>query len=435
MEARLRERLAASEALYERAVEVMPGGVSSPVRAFGAVGGTPRFIASGSGARVTDADGQSYLDLLGSWGPLILGHAHPAVAQAVADSAARGTSFGAPTASEVDLAELIVSALPSVEMVRLVSSGTEATTSALRLARAATRRASVLKFAGCYHGHVDALLVSAGSGPATLGLPDSPGITDGARGDTVVAEYNSPESVDLAFDRFGDDLAAVIVEPIAANMGVVPPAPGFLEGLRARCDASGALLVFDEVVTGFRVGWSGAQGMLGVSPDLTTLGKVIGGGLPVGAYCGRRELMELVAPSGPVYQAGTLSGNPVSVAAGLATLGELGRPGVYERLDTLGATLAAGLGDAARTAGIEITVQRVGSMLTAFFTDHSVADLAAAQRADRSAYARFFHHMLDGGVYLPPSQLEAAFVSLAHTDDDVAEIVAAAGRAFERMAR
>ncbi|HMC08559.1 MAG TPA: glutamate-1-semialdehyde 2,1-aminomutase, partial [Actinomycetota bacterium] len=326
-----------SRSLFERACSVMPGGVSSPVRAFGAVGGTPPFMVSGAGPRTIDADGRTYLDLLGSWGPLILGHAHPAVVGAVAAAAARGTSFGAPTEGEVELAELVVSALPCVEMVRFVSSGTEATMSALRLARAATGRTKILKFAGCYHGHVDSLLVAAGSGPATLGLPDSPGVTEATRAQTVVAAYNSASSVELAFERFGDDLAAVIVEPIAANMGVVPPAPGFLEALRERCDASGALLIFDEVVTGFRVGWSGAQGALGVRPDLTTLGKVLGGGLPVGAYGGRRDLMELVAPSGPVYQAGTLSGNPISVAAGLATLRALSAPGTYERLESLGA--------------------------------------------------------------------------------------------------
>jgi glutamate-1-semialdehyde 2,1-aminomutase len=423
-----------SRSLFERACRVIPGGVSSPVRAFGAVGGTPPFITGGAGARTTDADGRTYVDLLGSWGPLILGHAHPAVVEAVAAAASRGTSFGAPTEGEVELAELIVSALPSVEMVRLVSSGTEATMSALRIARAATGRTRVLKFAGCYHGHVDSLLVAAGSGPATLGLPDCPGVAEATRAQTVVATYNSPGSVDLAFERFGDDLAAVIVEPIAANMGVVAPAPGFLEALRERCDAAGALLIFDEVVTGFRVGWSGAQGALGVRPDLTTLGKVVGGGLPIGAYGGRRDLMALVAPSGPVYQAGTLSGNPISVAAGLATLRALTAPGTYERLESLGSALADGVEAAAKRAGVAVRLQRVGSMLTIFFTGRDVTNLDEAKRCDTAQHRRFFHEMLDRGVYLPPSQLEAAFVSLAHTPDDVARVVAAAAESLESSA-
>lgn len=411
----------------------MPGGVSSPVRAFGAVGGEPRFLVSGSGARVTDTGGNTYLDLIGSWGPLILGHAHPEVVEAVAAAASRGTSFGAPTESEVELAELIVSALPSIEMVRFVSSGTEATLAALRLARAATGRSKVLKFAGCYHGHADAMLVSAGSGAATLGLPDSPGVTEGTRQDTIVAVYNSMDSVDEAFDRFGDDLAAVIVEPVAANMGVVPPVPGFLEQLRERCRTFGSLLIFDEVVTGFRTGWSGAQGMLGVTPDITTLGKVIGGGLPIGAYGAGREVMGMVAPQGPVYQAGTLSGNPLSVAAGLATLRVLAQPRTYERLEQLGGRLAEGLDAAAKETGTPLVVQRVGSMLTAFFTDGPVFDFDSARRSDANRFASFFHSMLEVGVFLPPSQFEAMFVSLAHTEDDVAAIVEAARSSFERI--
>ncbi len=423
-----------SQALFDRAVQVMPGGVSSPVRAFGAVGGTPPFIAAGSGARVTDADGRSYIDLVASWGPLILGHAHPAVVEAVASAAALGTSFGAPTEGEVELAELIVSALPSVEMVRFVSSGTEATMSALRLARAATGRTKVLKFAGCYHGHVDSLLVSAGSGVATLGLPDSPGVTEATRSQTVVVTYNSPDSVAGAFDAFGDDLAAVIVEPIAANMGVVPPVHGFLEDLRQRCDRAGTLLIFDEVVTGFRVGWSGAQGSLGITPDLTTLGKVVGGGLPIGAYGGRRDLMEMVAPSGPVYQAGTLSGNPVSVAAGLATLRELSTHGTYERLESLGAALEAGLERAIKRAGVPAGVQRVGSMMTLFFVDGVVTNFDEARECDTAWFRRFFHEMLGWGVYLPPSQLEASFVSLAHTAGDIAEIVSGVEESLARGA-
>ena len=423
---------AGSEELFQRACRVMPGGVSSPVRAFGSVGGIPRFIASGSGSRITDVDGRTYIDLVGSWGPLILGHAHPAVVEAVTRAAARGTSFGAPTEGEVELAELICSAVPSMQMVRLVSSGTEATMSALRLARAATGRSKVLKFSGCYHGHVDSLLVSAGSGVLTLGLADSPGVTAGTRSDTIIASYNATSAVHAAFERFGDDLAAVIVEPIAANMGVVPPVPGFLEHLRDHCRQAGTVLIFDEVITGFRSAWSGAQGVLGIQPDLTTLGKVVGGGLPVGAYGGRADLMSQVAPAGPVYQAGTLSGNPVSVAAGLATLRELAKPGTYERLESLGAALADGIESAVRATGLPARLQRMGSMHTLFFTDTEVTDVEGARRCDTAAYGRFFHQMLDHGTYLPPAQLEAAFVSLAHTPEDIADIVAATRAALER---
>ena len=424
--------LTRSEALFSRGRAVMPGGVSSPVRAYRAVGGIPPFLTRGAGPRVTDADGNQYLDLVASWGPLILGHAHPAVVDAVASAAARGTSFGAPTEGEVELAELICAALPAVEMVRFVSSGTEATMSALRLARAATGRDVILKFAGCYHGHADALLVAAGSGVLTLGLPDSPGVPQGFRAATAVAPYNDLGALARAFDEIGDDLAAVIVEPIAGNMGVVPPAAGFLEEVRAECDRHGALLIFDEVITGFRVGWSGAQGMFGVRPDLTTLGKVIGGGLPIGAYGGRRDLLGMVAPQGPVYQAGTLSGNPVSVAAGLATLRALNQPGTYETLDALGQQLDEGLAGAAKAAGVPLVVQRVGSMLTAFFAGGGITDLVDAQRADTGAYARFFHAMLDSGIMLPPSQLEACFVSLAHSPGDIAQIVDGARAALER---
>ncbi|MGH2809334.1 MAG: glutamate-1-semialdehyde 2,1-aminomutase, partial [Actinomycetota bacterium] len=337
-----------SRDLYERACRVMPGGVSSPVRAFGAVGGRPIFIASGKGARVTDASWREYIDMLGSWGPLILGHAHPAVVKEIRQATIGGTSFGAPTAREVEMAEMITEALASVDMVRFVSSGTEATMSALRLARAATGRDKIVKFAGCYHGHTDSLLASAGSGPATLGLPDSPGVTEANAADTIVCPFNSIESVTAAFEEFGKEIAAVILEPVAANMGLVTPAAGFLEALRNLCDSAGSVLIFDEVVTGFRVGYSGAQGMYGIAPDLTTLGKVIGGGLPVGAYGGRRDLMEMVAPSGPVYQGGTLSGNPVAMAAGIATLQALA-PGhsdvadPYVTLETMGARLQEGL--------------------------------------------------------------------------------------------
>jgi glutamate-1-semialdehyde 2,1-aminomutase len=423
-----------SEELFARAREVMPGGVSSPVRAFGAVGGTPPFMASGSGSRVTDADGTEYIDMVGSWGPLVLGHAHPAVVEAVQSAAGRGTSFGAPTESEVHLAELITSAIPSVEQVRFVSSGTEATMSALRLARAATGRSKVLKFAGCYHGHVDALLVSAGSGVATLGLPDSPGVPPGTRDSTIVAQFNSMSALKQIFWEFKPELAAAIVEPVAANMGVVPPSSGFLRALRTQCDIVGSLLIFDEVVTGFRVGWSGAQGMLGITPDLTTLGKVIGGGLPIGAYGGRRDLMQMVAPAGPVYQAGTLSGNPLSTAAGLATLTELSKPGVYDELERRGAALEEGLRSAAAEAGVPLTVQRVGSMLTPFFTPDPVRNLEDAKRSDTARFAAFFHAMLAEGVALPPSQFEAWMVSLAHTDDDIGLVVAAASRALRSIA-
>lgn len=423
--------LSESAGAFRAAQEVMPGGVSSPVRAFGAVGGTPVFMQSGTGARVTDVDGNRYLDLLGSWGPLILGHAHPGVVAAVTAAAIKGTSFGAPTRAEGQLAAMIVEALPAVDMVRLVSSGTEATMSALRLARASTDRTKVLKFAGCYHGHVDSLLVSAGSGVATLALPDSPGVTPGTSGDTLVAPFNS--SVSEIFDEHGADLAAVIVEPIAANMGVVLPDEGWLESLRDACSVTGTLLIFDEVITGFRVGRHGAQGMFGIAPDLTILGKIIGGGLPVGAYGGKSDLMKLIAPEGPVYQAGTLSGNPISTAAGIATLTHLRDPDFYSRLETLGAGLEAGLKDRSRKSTVPVTVQRVGSMFTLFFQDGPVTDLESAKLSDTSRFARFFHAMLEEGVYWPPSQFEAAFVSSAHTEEDIEAILSAAGRALERI--
>ena len=425
--------MAQSLVSWERAKNVMPGGVSSPVRAFGAVGGDPVFIASGRGSRVFDESGTEFIDLLGSWGPLILGHAHPKVVEAVKKAAEKGTSFGASTEAEVRLAEVITGAIPSVEMVRFVSSGTEATMSALRLARASTGRAKIVKFAGGYHGHVDSLLVSAGSGVATLGLPDSPGVTAGTSQDTVVVRYNSIDSVREAFSSFPDQIAAVIVEPIAANMGVVPPVSGFLEGLRQICDKHRAILIFDEVVTGFRVGYSGAQGMFGIAPDLTIMGKVIGGGLPIGAYGGRRDLMEMVAPAGPVYQAGTLSGNPLSVAAGLAALEQLGTGDPYGNLDSLGRLLSEGLQAEAKNAGVPLTVQRVGSMMTAFFTDTEVFDLEGAKTSNTDSFASFFQGLLGGGVYWPPSQFEAAFVCLAHNDDDITRVIETASKAFERI--
>ena len=416
----------------------MPGGVSSPVRAFGAVGGDPVFIKSGKGSRITDIEGREYVDMLGSWGPLILGHADAKVVEAINEAAARGTSFGAPTTEETALAEALVAALPSIEMVRFVSSGTEAAMSAIRLARAATGKPKILKFAGCYHGHVDALLVSAGSGPATLGLPDSPGVSEGTRADTVVAHFNSLESVTQAFEQFGPELAAIIVEPVAANMGTVPPtdaggSDGFLAQLRRLCDINESLLIFDEVVTGFRVSYAGAQGLYGINPDLTILGKIIGGGLPVGAYGGRRDLMEMVAPSGPVYQAGTLSGNPVSMAAGLATIGQLSPDDPYEQLEKMGAVLHEGLDAAAHDCGTPVTVQRVGSMLTIFFTDVPPTDFESAKRSDTAAFAKFFHSMLREGVYWPPSQFESAFLSTAHTESDIEQVISAAARSFERI--
>jgi glutamate-1-semialdehyde 2,1-aminomutase len=432
-----------SEQAFRAARKVMPGGVSSPVRAFGSVGGTPVFMKAGYGAEVTDIDGNRYIDMLSSWGPLILGHADPKVMRALY-AGFGGTSFGAPTPNETRLAKMLIAALPAVEMVRFVSSGTEATMSALRLARAATGRDKILKFAGCYHGHVDALLVQAGSGVATLGLPDSPGVTVGTSSDTIVVPYNDSAAVREAFAASGDQIAAVIVEPVAANMGVVPPSPGFLEELRSVTESSGALLIFDEVVTGFRVGYSGAQGMFGINPDLTILGKVIGGGLPIGAYGGGKDLMGQIAPSGPVYQAGTLAGNPMSVAAGIGTIrgiqrfaaepnGDDNPAGLYAHLDRMTGTLTDGLEEAAKKAGIPVTIQRVGSMFTMFFQDGPVANLEQAKRSDTERFARFFHAMLDEGVYWPPSQFEAVFLSAAHSAAHVDDVVAAAGRALERI--
>ncbi len=432
-----------SEQAFRAAQKVMPGGVSSPVRAFGSVGGTPVFMKAGYGAEVTDVDGNRYIDMLSSWGPLILGHAEPKVMRAMY-AGFGGTSFGAPTPNETRLAKMLVEALPSVEMVRFVSSGTEATMSALRLARAATGRDKIVKFAGCYHGHVDALLVQAGSGVATLGLPDSPGVTKGTSGDTIVVPYNSIDGVKEAFAAEGDKIAAVIVEPVAANMGVVPPASGFLEELRTITEQNGALLIFDEVVTGFRVGYSGAQGMFDIDPDLTILGKVIGGGLPIGAYGGRKDLMSQIAPSGPVYQAGTLAGNPMSVAAGIGTIRGIQRfasapggaddpAGLYAHLDRLTGHLVEGLQERGKRAGIPLTFQRIGSMFTLFFKDGPVGNLQEAKESDTQRFGRFFHAMLNEGVYWPPSQFEAVFLSAAHSAQHVDDVVAAAGRALERI--
>lgn len=414
-----------SESLFEQARRLFPGGVNSPVRAFKAVGGSPPVIASGAGATITDVDGRVYVDFVGSWGPLILGHAHPDVVRAVADAAARGASFGAPTEREVLLGELIRDAMPSMERLRFVSSGTEATMSALRLARAYTGRDRVMKFDGGYHGHSDALLVGAGSGVLTLGATSSAGVPRAWAELTLSVPYNDLATVGDAFRRYPGEIAAVVVEPVAGNMGVIPPAPGFLEGLRSLTQQNGALLVFDEVITGFRVGWHGAQGRFGVRPDLTCLGKIIGGGLPVGAYGGRADIMALIAPDGPVYQAGTLSGNPIAMAAGLATLTPLHEPGSYERLESLGERLAAGLRRAAEEAEVPFQVARVGSMLTPFFTAAPVTNESGARTCDTRRYAEVFHALLQRGIYPPPSQFEAWFVSLAHTEANVDRAVQA----------
>ena len=418
--------------LFARAERLMPGGVNSPVRAFRAVGGSPRFIERGRGSRVWDVEGREYIDYIGSWGPLLLGHAHPSVVEALASQAARGTSFGAPTALEVEMAETITRLMPSIEMVRMVSSGTEATMAAVRLARGATGRARVMKFEGCYHGHGDSFLVKAGSGAATFGTPDSPGVTEGTARDTVSVRFNDPAGVREAFATHAGTIAAVIVEPVVGNMGVVAPAPGFLETLRELCTHEGAILIFDEVMTGFRVSRGGAQARCGVTPDLTTLGKIIGGGLPVGAYGGRRELMARVSPSGPIYQAGTLSGNPLSMSAGLATLREIERDaGLYDRLERLGAQLEEGLSAAIRASGLPCHVARVGSMWTLFCCERPVATWSDAARCDTARFARFFHGALDGGILIAPSQFEANFISAAHSPDDIAATVAALGRALE----
>jgi glutamate-1-semialdehyde 2,1-aminomutase len=419
-----------SAALFARAQRLIPGGVNSPVRAFRGVGGDPFFVAKAEGCRITDVDGRTYIDFLGSWGPLILGHAAPALVEAVGEALRRGTSYGAPTQGEVELAELISGAVPSMEMLRLVSSGTEAAMSAIRLARGATGRDAIIKFEGCYHGHADSLLVKAGSGGATFGVPDSLGVPAALAALTITVPFNDLAAVEAVMAARGREVAAIIVEPVAGNMGVVPPAAGFLQGLRALCDTHGALLIFDEVITGFRVAYGGAQALYGVRPDLTCLGKIIGGGLPVGAYGGARAIMERVAPLGGVYQAGTLSGNPLAVAAGIATLRALEKPGVYSRLEESGASLQRGLADGAKSAGVPLTVNRVGSMLTAFFTDSSVTDYASAKASDTARYGRFFHAMLDGGVFLAASQFEAAFISLAHGPADLDEASGIARRAF-----
>ncbi|MBX6771790.1 MAG: glutamate-1-semialdehyde 2,1-aminomutase [Chloroflexi bacterium] len=419
-----------SRDLYAEACRYLAGGVDSPVRAFRAVGQHPLFISRGQGSRIYDVDGNEFIDYVASWGPLILGHAHPRVVAALSEAITRGTSFGAPTELETHLARLVVEAFPSIERVRFVNSGTEATMSALRLARGFTGREKIVKFDGCYHGHADGLLVKAGSGALTLGTPDSAGVPAGAAANTISAPYNDLETLERIFTAHRGTIAAVIVEPVAGNMGVVPPRPGFLEGLRELTRADGALLIFDEVITGFRVAYGGMQELTGIRADLTCLGKIIGGGLPVGAYGGRADVMALLAPDGPVYQAGTLSGNPLAMTAGIATLTELRQPGVYETLERRAAVLADGLAAAARDAGVPIVGTRVGSMFTTFFTDQPVVDYTSARRSDTRRYARFFHAMLEQGIYLAPSQFEAGFLSLAHSDEDVERTIAAARVAF-----
>ena len=421
-----------SSRLFQRAQQILPGGVDSPVRAFKSVGATPLFIRRASGARIEDIDGNRYIDYVMSWGPLIHGHAPRGLITALAAAAKNGTSFGAPSPLEVELGERVRALMPSIERVRFVSSGTEAAMSALRVARAATGRDRIVKFEGCYHGHADAFLVEAGSGALTLGTPTSPGVTRGTSADTLVASYNDLESVRRLFDRQRDQIAAVIVEPIAGNIGVVPPADGFLSGLREMTSGAGSLLIFDEVISGFRAASGGAQALAGVRPDLTCLGKIIGGGLPVGAYGGRADLMELVSPAGPVYQAGTLSGNPLAMTAGLWCLKHLS-PKLYRTLAALGARLAAGLADAARAHGVALQVNAFGSILTPFFTGRPVRDFASATSASTEQYARFFRGMLARGVYPPPSQFEAWFLSAAHTAKDVDATIRAARDAMRDL--
>jgi glutamate-1-semialdehyde 2,1-aminomutase len=421
-----------SEKLFARAVELMPGGVNSPVRAFRGVGGTPLFIESASGAMVTDADGRSYIDYVGSWGPMILGHADDEVIEAIRRVAESGTSFGAPNELEIEMAEEIINAVPSIEMVRMVSSGTEATMSAIRLARGVTGRTKLIKFEGCYHGHGDSLLVKAGSGVATLGLPDSPGVPAALAENTITVGFNNVEALAQAFSEHVD-IAAVIIEPVVGNMGCVPPKDGYLQSVRDLCTKHGALLIFDEVMTGFRLSRGGAQARYGIKPDITTLGKIIGGGLPVGAYGGSKDLMRNIAPAGSIYQAGTLSGNPLSMAAGLVTLRRLRDESVYQKLEITSQKLCDGLSQMAKDLGVTNSINRVGSMWTGFFTDHPVFDWSSADKCDRQMYGRFFHAMLDEGVYLSPSQFESAFVSLAHTDEIIDQTIDAARKAFKSL--
>jgi len=419
-----------SKKLFHEAQTYLPGGVDSPVRAFKAVGGIPPFIVKAKGSKIYDADGNDYIDFVGSWGPLILGHSHPRVVAALKEAVERGTSFGAPTELEITLAKMICSAMPSMEMLRFVNSGTEATMTALRLARAFTKRDKVIKFAGCYHGHADGLLVKGGSGLATLSIPDSAGVPSGYAENTLVVPYNNVEAVKQIFELYPKQIAAIIVEPIAANMGVVLPQPGFLKGLRQLTHEFGALLIFDEVITGFRVAYRGAQTLYGITPDLTCLGKIIGGGLPVGAYGGRREIMQMVAPVGPVYQAGTLSGNPLAMTAGIETLKILQQPGTYKQLETKSASLEEGITKAASKAGIEFYIARIASLLTVFFSNTATTDYESANQADTVFFGRFFQRLLSEGIYWPPSQFEAAFVSLAHSNEDIQLTIKAADKAL-----
>ena len=419
--------------LFEEAQKYIPGGVNSPVRAFKSVGHDPVFIVKANGSKIYDADGNEYIDYVGSWGPMILGHQHPEVVAALKAYLDKGTSYGAPTELETEMAKTIIEAFPAMDMVRMVNSGTEATMSALRAARGYTGRNKIVKFEGCYHGHADSLLIKAGSGALTLGVPTSPGVPENIAVNTITAQFNNLETVKEIFEMEGEDIAAVIVEPVAGNMGVVPPQPGFLEGLREITGKYGALLIFDEVMTGFRVAYGGAQLRFGIEPDMTCLGKVIGGGLPVGAYGGRQEIMEKIAPAGPIYQAGTLSGNPLAMTAGLVTLKQLQKPGIYDELEKKASRLAAGLADAADKAGAVVSFNRVGSMVCTFFTGEQVIDFATACSSDTNKFAAFFRIMLEKGIYLAPSQFEAAFVSLAHTDADIDRTVAAASEAFREV--
>lgn len=422
-----------SAAAFQESRKLIPGGVNSPVRAFKSVGLTPLFIESGSGSRVTDIDGNTFIDYIGSWGPLIVGHAHPKVLEAIQATAIKGTSFGAPTLLETEMAKLVIERVPSIDMVRMVNSGTEATMSALRLARGFTKRDKIVKFEGCYHGHADALLIKAGSGVATLGLPDSPGVPSSVASNTITVPYNDLASVKLVFEKFGEEIAALIVEPIAGNMGVVPPAAGFLQGLRDITKQYGSLLIFDEVMTGFRVHKNCAQGLYGITPDLTCLGKVIGGGLPVGAYGGRLDIMEQIAPAGPIYQAGTLSGNPLAMAAGFATLSLLGEPNVYEELERKSARLEAGFAANAVEFGIASTINRVGSMVCPFFTETAVTNYDTAKTSDLGRFNAYFGHLLDLGVSVAPSQFEGMFVSTVHSDADIETTIEAHREALKRL--
>lgn len=421
-----------SEEMFARAVEILPGGVNSPVRAFRGVGGTPRFIKSARGPHLTDVENRTYIDYVGSWGPMILGHADPEVLAAISEALGRGTSYGAPTELEIEMAEEIIDAVPSIEMVRMVNSGTEATMSAVRLARGVTNRQKIIKFEGCYHGHGDSMLVRAGSGVATLGLPDSPGVPPQLARDTLTVAFNDANALRQTFAEH-KDVAGVIIEPVVGNMGCVAPQENYLQEVRRITQEYGALLIFDEVMTGFRLARGGAQELYGVTSDITTLGKIIGGGLPVGAYGGSRALMQHIAPAGNIYQAGTLSGNPLAMTAGLATLKRLRDPAVYETLERAGARLCAGLDRAARENGVTTVTNRVGSMWTTFFTDHPVTNWTSASRSNREQFGRFFHAMLDEGVYLAPSQFEAGFIGITHTDEIIDQTIEAARQAFSRV--